>query len=185
MSAKNETRERVAYVLLSTGALLYVLGLFGGNGALGIFRALGIALFGFGLTMFISLSFINGVPWVVRLISRQAEPEWDGEILHTDSGRDKIRYFFDEQDCLYFVASDVCEAIGVKPPHKGAQKWGGEPLTIQGENQCFSESSIQDFLTSFSVHNPDAARLLIIVRNSLLRKLETQRNRNKISGAEL
>lgn len=185
MSAKNEMRERVAYVLLATGASLYVLGLFAGNGALGVFRAIGIALFGFGFAMFISLSVINGVPWLVRLISRQAEPEWDGEILYTDGGRDKVRYLFDDPDCIRFVASDVCVAIGVKPPHRDALKWGGASLTVQGENLCFSESSIQDFLTSFSVHNPDAARLLVIVRNSVLRKLEKQRDQNKIFGEKL
>jgi len=132
--------------------------------------------------MVTSVSIINGVPWLTRLISRLAEPTWDGEIIHTDGSEYKIRYDFDEHGNPWFVASDVCIAIGAKAPTKGAVKWGGVPLLLRGKNVYYSEENIQACLTPFAIHNHAANRLLVNIRNNVLRKLEKQRDEKKLYG---
>ena len=125
MSIANDTRTEVAYVLLAIGVLLLLIGIFS-NSSWGFFALpLGIMLLVMGAVMCASVSVINGVPWLVKLVSRHSEPVWDGEIIHTDGGEFKIRYDFDHQGTPWFVASDVCSAIGTKNPSKDASRWGG------------------------------------------------------------
>lgn len=182
MSAKNEIRERVAHVLLTISVVLLALGFFADSGW-GFFLALlGSTLLLVGGIMLTSLSIIKGVPWIARLMSRWTEPVWEGGILHTDGGQHKVRYLFDERGSARFVASDVCVAIGTKPPLKDVLRYGGVPLLIYGGHACFSESDIQDFLLPLSTRNHDANRLLILIRNNVLRKLDKQRDAEKLYG---
>lgn len=182
MSAKNEIRERAARVLLMISTLLFALGFFADSGWRFYLVLLGSILLLIGGVMFTSLSIIKGVPWIARLMSRWVEPVWEGEILHTDGGQHKVRYLFDERGSARFVASDVCVAIGAKPPLKDVLRYGGVPLLIYGGHACFSESDIQDFLLPLSTRNHDANRLLILIRNNVLRKLDKQRDAEKLYG---
>lgn len=182
MSAKNEARQRVAHVLLMSSVLLFALGFFADSGWSFFLVLLGSTLLLVGGVMFTSLSIIKGVPWITRLMSRWAEPVWEGEILHTDGGRHKVRYLFDERGRARFVASDVCDAIGTKSPLKDALRYGGVPLLVYGGHACFSESDIQEFLLPLSTKNHDANRLLILIRNNVLRKLGKQREAEKLYG---
>lgn len=182
MSAKNETRQRVAHVLLMSSALLFALGFFADSGWRFYLVLLGSTLLLVGGVMFTSLSIIKGVPWIARLMSHWVEPVWEGEILHTDGGQHKVRYLFDERGSARFVASDVCVAIGAKPPLKDVLRYGGVPLLICGGHTCFSESDIQEFLLPLSIKNHDANRLLILVHNNVLRKLDKQRDAEKLYG---
>jgi hypothetical protein len=89
---------------------------------------------------------------------------------------------FDVQGVAHFVADDVCIAAGTKPPLKNALKWGGVPLLRHGENKYFSESSVQDFLMPLAEKDYQANRLLILIRNNVLRKLDKQRDQEKLYG---
>lgn len=182
MSAKNEIRERVAHVLLMISILLLVLGFFADPGWSFFLTLLGSTLLLVGGVMFASLSIIKGVPWITRLMSHWAEPVWEGEILHTDGGQHKVRYLFDERGGARFLANDVCIAIGTKPPLKDMLRYGGVPLLTFGGHACFSESGIQDFLLPLSTKNHDANRLLTLIRNNALRKLDKQREAEKLYG---
>jgi hypothetical protein len=175
MSAANESRKKIANALLVTSIFLLFFGYFVGS-SWGAFAMLsGTGLFVFGALMSASLSVINVVPWLTQLISRHAEPVWDGEILHTDGSEFKIRYGFNHQGSPWFVANDVCTAICTKVPPKGSLKWGGVPLFKYGENVCFSEKHVQDYLIPLAIKNHDANRLLLNIRNNVLRKLDKQR----------
>jgi len=136
---------------------------------------MGGALFAFGAIMFASVSVIDGVPWLVRSFSRLSEPVWNGEMIHTDGDEYKIRYDFDEQGSPRFIASDVCSAIGVPPPAKGALHCGGVPLLREGKYAYFSEADVQTHLTLRAVSNHAANRLLILIRNNVLRRIEKRR----------
>jgi hypothetical protein len=182
MSSANEARKRVAQVLLAIGALLLLVGVFSGSG-LGFFALpMGGMLLAVGTIMFTSVAIIDGVPWLVRLISRSSEPAWDGEIIHTDGGEYKIRYHFDEQGSPIFVVNDVCTAIGTKPPNKLAMQWGGVPLIRDGDYAYFTDADVQTYLIPIAVNNYAAKRLLLIIRNNVLRKLEKQREEKKRYG---
>lgn len=182
MSTQNEVRARTAYVLLVIGALLLLFGGFTDSGWGFFALPVGVMLLLIGTVMITSVSIINGVPWFTRFMSRLAEPVWDGEMIHTDGNEYKIRYDFDEHGIPWFVASDVCIAIGAKAPIKGVMKWGGVPLALHGEHVCFSEENIQTYLTPLAIHNYAANRLLINIRNNVLRKLEKQRDEKKLFG---
>lgn len=182
MSAKNEVRERTAYVLLVIGLSLLLLGGFTDSGWGFFAMPMGVMLLFVGAIMVTSVSIINGVPWFAGFMSRLAEPVWDGEIISTDGSEYKIRYEFDERGSPWFVANDVCVAIGAKTPIKDVMKWGGVPLLLRGEHVCFSEENVQIYLTPLAIHNHAANRLLVNIRNNVLRKLEKQRDEKKLYG---
>jgi hypothetical protein len=176
MSAANEARQRVAQVTLAIGALLFLIGAFTNSGWRFFALLLGGALLAFGAIVYSSVSIINGVPWLVRLISRLSEPAWDGELLHTDGSEYKIPYDFDEQGRPRFIASKVCAAIGMPPPTKHALRWGGVPLLRVGKYVYFTEADVQTYLVPIVAKNHAANRLLLLIRNNVLRKLEKQRD---------
>jgi hypothetical protein len=134
--------------------------------------------------MFASVSIIDGVPWLVRLISRLAEPAWDGEIRHTDGSEYKIYYGFDQHGSPRFIASDVCAAAGVPPPAKDALQLGGVALLRTGKHVYFTESDVQAYLASIAVKNHAANRLLLLIRNDVLRKVEKRREDLRRFGPE-
>ena len=138
--------------------------------------SMGTVLLAFGGIIFASVSIIDGVPWLVRLMSRLAEPAWDGELLHTDGSEHKIPYDFDDQGNPRFIASRVCAAVGMPPPQKDALRWGGVALLREGENVYFAETEVQAYLIPLAVKNPAANRLLLLIRNDVLRKVEKQRD---------
>jgi hypothetical protein len=179
MSAANEARKRVAKVMLVVGALLLLIGVFTQSGWGGFALLMGGALFAFGALMFTSVSIINGVPWLVRLMSHLSEPVWDGEIIHTDGDEYKIRYIFGEQGSPRFIASDVCSALGLPPPTKDALQCGGMPLLREGKYAYFSEADVQTYLALRAVNNHAANRLLVLIRNNVLRRIEKQRDDEK------
>lgn len=182
MSAKNEARLKTAYVLLTISVFLLLFGWFTDSG-LGFFAfPVGVLLLFVGTIMVTSVAIINGVPWVTRLISRFAEPVWEGEIIHTDGSGYKIRYDFDGYGIPWFVASDVCTAIGAKIPTKGMMKCGDTPLLPRGENVCFSEENVQAYLIPLAINNRAANRLLVNIRDNILHKLEKQRDDKKRYG---
>ena len=175
MSAANEARRRVAQAMLAIGALLLLFGAFA-KSAWGLFALLtGGMLFGSGAIMFLSVSVIDGVPWLVRLMSRVSEPVWDGEILHTDGSEYKIRYDFGDKGNPRFIASDICTAVGAPAPTKGASIWSGVPLSQDGEHAYFSVADVQTYLALRAVRNHAANRLLLVIRNDVLRRIEKKR----------
>jgi len=176
MSAANEARQRVAQVMLAVSALLFLLGAFANSGWRMFAWSLGGVLFAFGAIIFMSVTVINGVPWLVRLISYLTEPLWEGEIVHTDGDEYKIRYGFGERGSPRFIASDVCAAAGMPPPPKDALQWGGVPLLRVGEHLYFSEADVQSYLAPLATNNRAAKRLLLLIRNNVLRKVEKQRD---------
>ena len=176
MSAANETRRRFAKVLLALGAILLLFGAVGRSGWASFALLSGGALFATGAIMYASVSLIDGVPWLVRLFSRLSEPKWDGEILHSDGDEYKIRYLYDEDGSPRFVAQDVCVAIGVKPPAKDAVAFNGIQLLREGELAYFSEADVQAYLALRATHNHAAKRLLVRLRDDVLRKLEKRRD---------
>jgi hypothetical protein len=182
MSAANEVREKVAYSLLTISTLLLLFGLFKNSSWCLFSLFMGGGLFVMGAVMFSSLSIIKGVPWLTRVMSRYFEPVWDGEVLHADGSGFKIRYDFDNKGQPWFVASDVCLAVGLKAPGKDDLKCGGVTLLFHGEYASFSEETVQSFLVSLAIKNNDASRLLTLIRNNVLRKLEKQRDDIKRYG---
>lgn len=172
MSYANKTRSKVADIVLIVGSLLLLAGVYW-DSAFGIIS--GFMFLCVGATMFASLSIIEGVPGFMRLLSRQTEPGWEGEILYTDAGEYKIRYEFDAQGQPWFVARDVCVAIGVPAPIRKLTKWGGVPLLKRGEHACFSEAHVQAYLIPLAIKSDAANRLLVNIRNNVLRKLESRR----------
>ena len=179
MSAANKARQRVAQAMLAIGALLLLSGAFT-KSAWGLFALLmGGGLFGTGAIMFLSVSVINGVPWLVRLISRHSEPTWDGEILHTDGNEYRIRYDFGDSGHPRFIASDVCAAVGAPAPTKDALLWSGVSLSREGKYAYFGEADVQTYLAPRAVRNHAANRLLLLIRNDVLRKVEKHREDEK------
>ena len=138
MSAANEVRERVAYTLLIISTLLLLFGLFSNTSWSFFSLGMGSGLFVMGAVMISSLSIIKVVPWLTRLISRHLEPVWDGEILHTDGSGFKIRYDFDHKGVPWFVASDVCLAVGLKAPRKDDfEMWRRAAVVSQRARQLY------------------------------------------------
>jgi hypothetical protein len=182
MTAKNHAREQMAYLMLTISVVLLLLGWFANPGWSFFLSLVGGTLFVVSLIMIASLSIINGVPWFVRQMSLHAEPVWNGEILHTDGGGHKLRYLLDVHGEAYFVAYDICIAVGTNPPLKDAKKWGGFLLFTYGENLFFSESSVQEFLMPLAHKSHDANRLLILIRKNVLNKLNKQRDQNRQYG---
>ena len=184
MSIANEARQRLAQITLGIGALLLVIGAFTHAGWRLFALSLGGVLFAFGAIMFASLAIIDGVPWLVRLMSRLSEPAWDGEILHTDGSEYKIPYDFDAYGSPRFIARAVCAAVGVPPPDKAASRWSGVELSRQGKHVYFTEADVQTFLAALAVENPAANRLLLLIRNNVLRRVEKRRDDERRYGGE-
>lgn len=182
MDSATQVRAKLTYFLLAIGAALFLFGLLFDSSWTLLGAVMGVGLFLTGAVMFTSLSVVRGVPWLTQLISRHVEPVWDGEILYTDGSAFKIRYDFDGKGSPWFVASDVCIAVGAKAPEKGDLKCGGVPLLMNGGHIIFSEASVQTYLTSLAISNHDASRLLVNIRNNVLRKLEKQRDEKKRYG---
>jgi hypothetical protein len=176
LSTANDARRRAAQVMLAVGALLFLIGAFTNSGWKLFVFSLGGMLLAYGAIVFASVTIIDGVPWLIRLISRLSEPAWDGEILHTDGSEYKIPYDFDEQGCPRFIASEICAAIGRPPPAKHALRWGGAPLLREGKYVYFTEADVQTYLIPMAAENPAAKRLLLLIRNNVLRKVEKQRD---------
>lgn len=175
MSAKNEVRENVACVLLVISWTFIFLGLFANSDWRFFLYAMSSLFMMAGGFMFMSLSVIKSGPWMAQIAARHAQPVWAGEILHTDGGQHKVRYLFDDHDCVRFVASDICVAIGGKAPLKDVLRCGGVTLFVYGGHACFSEKSVQEYLIPHAPHNHAANRLLTLIRNNVLRKLDKQR----------
>ncbi len=179
MSVVDKTRKRVAEVMLGIGALLLLVGAFTTAGWKLLAFSLGGMLLAFAGLIFASIAIIDGVPWLVRLLSRLSEPKWDGEILHTDGDEYKIRYDFGDKGSPRFIASDVCTAIGVPVPTKGASVWSGVSLSTEGKYAYFSEADVQTYLELRAVRNHAANRLLFLIRHDVLRKVEKHRDDEK------
>lgn len=142
----------------------------------------GLGPFAVGLGVLVTPTVIDGVPRLVRAIWNSAEPAWDGEILHTDSGDAKIRYGFDKQGSPWFVAKDVCAAIGEKAPGNRAINWAGVQLIRCNDLCCFSEEAVKLYLTPLSAGNHDARRLLVILQGQIFRRIEKEREQKKLFG---
>ncbi|TSA13722.1 MAG: hypothetical protein D4R74_09325 [Betaproteobacteria bacterium] len=176
MSAANEMRRRFAQVMLAIGALLLLFGVFAKSGWGHFALFMGGGLFTVGGIMFASVSVIDGVPWLVRLLSRLSDPKWDGEMLHTDGDEYKIRYDFGEDGNPRFVASDICAAVGTSAPAKDALEWRGVALSREGKHAYFGEADVQTYLELRAVRNHAAKRLLVLIRTDVLFKLEKRRD---------
>ena len=176
MSAANEARRRVAKAALAVGALLLLFAAFAKSGWGPFALLMGGAIFAGGTIMYVSVSLIDGVPWLVRLFSRLSEPKWDGELLHSDGDEYKIRYRCGADGSPRFVARDVCTAIGVTPPAKDAVAFNGIQLVREGEHAYFSEADVQAYLALRATNNHAAKRLLVRIRDDVLRKLEKRRD---------
>ncbi len=180
MSLVNELRTKSNRLYLITAAALLVLGILLsvlGSGWSTVFWILGIIFLAVGTLSSASSSLISGMPWLLRMISRHTEPDWNGEIIHTDGSEFKIRYTYDHQGNPRFVAKDICAAIGARRPNKGALKWGGAFLLIDNEHACFSREAVTAYLTPLAIKNHAANRLLIILRNEIFRKLDLKQER--------
>ena len=172
MSFANELRKRVALAVLGLGASLLLIGCFTSSGWRLLAFSLGGLLIAMGGVISVSVAIVDGVPWLIRLMSRLSEPKWDGEILHTDGDEYKIRYDFGDQGSPRFIASDVCTAIGLPTPAKDALLCSGVPLSREGKYAYFGAADVQTFLALRAVRNHAAKRLLALIRNDVLRKLE-------------
>ena len=175
VSARNKAHANTAYVLLAIGAVLLLVGLATSRWRLLAWSLAGLNL-SIGAVMIAAVSIIEGVPWFARRLSRSDEPVWTGLLIHTDGGRLKVRYDFDTQNHPWFVARDICRAIGTKVPHENAMQCGGIPLLKHHDNECFSAASVQAYLAPLATRNRAANRLLISIRNEVLRKLDKQRD---------
>ena len=133
-----------------------------------------------GGALFLSQFIVEGTHKLIQSTAQPNESDWPGELLHTEGGKFKVRYTIDANNLPRFLASDVCRAIGVRSPHKGALKWGGAALLMQGEQACFSEAAVQTFLTPLSLNNHEANLLLNKVRNEVFRKLDKQREQERM-----
>lgn len=182
MVSATEVRLKLIYSLLVVGGLLTLLGLLSNSSWATLGGVLGFMLFAAAMVMFISLKVVTGSSWIAQLASRHAERDWYGELIHAEGSGLKVRYSFDHQGNPWFVAKDVCIAIGTKPPKKDDLKCGGVPLLTHGNLVSFSEANIQAYLISLAMNNHTANRLLVNIRNNVLRKLEKQRDDKKRYG---
>lgn len=182
MYTATEIRSKVIYALLGIGGTLFSLSLFSNSPWATLGAVLGFMLFVAGAVMFTSLKVVTGSSWIAQLASRHAVPDWGGELIHAEGSGLKVRYAFNDKGSPWFVAKDVCLAIGTKPPKKDDLKCGGVSVLEQGGHASFSEVNVQAYLTSLAIHNHAANRLLVNIRNNVLRKLEKQRDDKKRYG---
>lgn len=176
MSVVDKARKLIAEAMLGTGALLLLIGAFTTAGWRLLAFSLGGMLLASAGILFASIAVIDGVPWLVRLLSRLSDPKWDGEILHTDGDEYRIRYDFGSQGSPRFIASDVCTAIGATAPTKDALLWNGVPLLREDKYVYFGEADVQTYLALRAVRNHAAKRLLLLIRNDVLHKIEKRRD---------
>ena len=179
MSFANQVRKRVAQAALGVGALLLLIGAFTSDGWRMLALSLGKSLLALSGIIFLSIAIVDGVPWLIRLLSRLSKPKWDGEMLHTDGDEYRIRYDFGDKGNPRFIASDVCTAIGSPAPAKDASLCSGVPLSRAGKYLYFGEADVQTYLALKSVRNRAAGRLLLLIRNDILRKVDKRRDDEK------
>jgi hypothetical protein len=175
MSVVDKARKRIAEAMLGLGASLLLIGAFTTAGWRLLAFSLGGMLLAFAGIFFASIAIIEGVPWLVRLMSRLSEPKWDGQILHTDGDEYKIRYDFGDKGSPRFIASDVCAAVGAPAPTKGSLLWSGVALSREGRYLYFGEADVQTYLALRAVRNHAASRLLVLIRKDVLHKIEKHR----------
>lgn len=137
---------------------------------------LGFAAVVVGLALVASPVIINGLAGTVSLLWHSAEPAWEGETLYTQDDR-RIRYGFDSQGAPWFVAKDVCRAINASPPGKGKIEWGGGRLVMRQGMSCFTEQGIAAYLAPYAINNGDARRLLVLVQQQVMRKVDDSRDK--------
>jgi hypothetical protein len=176
MSADAGTKGyRLAGGLLVAGSLVAIF-------VFGMPWFLGFGAFVLGLG-FLGASFIlNGLPNMIGSIWNSATPEWDGEILQTDGGDSKVRYGFDPTGSPWFVAGDVCRAIGEKAPGSRAATWQGIRLVMRNGVACFAEDGVRKYLSPLAIHNREAARMLTLLQREVFRKLEKGREQKALNG---
>lgn len=179
MSAKNAVRAKLAYALIVASAFLLLTGWITSSGWGAFASSLGGALLLVGAVMLGSLSLINGVPLLIQFSSRSVEPIWDGEVFRPDGSDQKIRYSFDHRGEAWFVASDICCAIGTKPPDKSSLEGNSFPILLLNNNLCFSEKNVKTYLASLAMQNHAANQLLVSIKNNVLRKLDKQRDERR------
>ncbi len=131
----------------------------------------------FGFALLATPLILNGLPALLRRIWSSSEPSWDGEILHTDGGDAKVRYGFDPDGTVWFVAKDICRAIGVKAPGSRSTSFAGVRLVMRKKLGCFPEKSVTSYLALLAVENRDARRLLVLLQTQVLRKIADARER--------
>lgn len=182
MTFVDEVRAKLAYSLLIIGGLMLLFGVFSESSWALFFLMTGGALFLFGVLINTSLSIVYGIPWLARQMSHDTEPVWDGEFIHTDGFEFKIRYALDAKGSPWFVARDVCIAVGEKTPKGNELKRGGISLLMHGEHVCFSETNVQSYLLTLANKNHAAHRLLLSIRNQVIRQVKKQRDDKKRYG---
>ena len=182
MDTETAIRSKFSKALLLIGTVLVLLGVLSNSLWAFLGAVIGLGLWLTGAVMFTSVFVVSGVPWLAKLASRHAEDEWDGELVHGEGSGLKVRYAFDHQGNPWFVAKDVCIAIGVKPPKKDDLKCGAFPILKHGDLMCLSEANVQAYLTSLAMSNHTANRLLVNIRSNVLRKLEKQRDDKRRYG---
>lgn len=175
MSYANEIRAKIAYAALIMGAASVLFGIFFDSAWSAIGLLLGSLLFMMGFVMYSSLSIVNGIPWLFTFLSRHTTPTWNGEILHVDGSSLKVRYSIDSRGNAWFLASDVCNAVGEKAPGKKELKRGDIPLLLHDDSVCFSENNVQAYLRGLAIENHAARRLLVNIQNNVLRRLNKER----------
>jgi len=163
-----EMRKKLAQLVFGVGLSLSVWAMLS-DSAYGLF--VGLGLLAVGIVMLTSVATINGGSFLLRLMSRPAMPKWHGGVLFTDGGEHKVRYDFDRKGAPWFVAEDVCVAVGRPQPRKGDLRCGGAPLLVYGKHLGFSAEGVQVYLMPLAIRNHDATRLLVNIRNNVLRKV--------------
>ncbi len=178
MSFINELRKQGAQFSLLAGTVALALGIilvwFGSDWGY-VIGTIGFLLVAAGIKSFMASSIVEGIPELIGAISRHTEPGWDGEMMYTDGGRYKIRFIFDGRRQPYFLANDICTAIGTRAPLRDSLQWGGARLFVQDRHLCFSRESVQAYLTPLAIKNHEANLLLTRLGNEVFRKLDKAR----------
>jgi hypothetical protein len=182
MDSATEMRLKMSCFLLAAGGMLYALALLSDSSWAYLGRILGFMLLAVGAVVFLSVLLLHGNFVLLKALFRNTEPEWAGEFVHDIGSGLKVRYKFDDYGSPWFVASDVCIAIGAKPPREGELKCGAVPLLMHDGFISFSETNVQTYLASLAMKNHTASLLLVNIRNNVLRKLERQRDDTKRYG---
>lgn len=181
MDIGTEIRSKFVFTLLSMGLILILLGYFSNSSWGTLWNALGVMIFVAGSVMLVSMSVVQGLPWFSKFVSQRTEPVWDGGLVHAEGSGLKVRYDFDHKGNPWFVAKDVCIAIGVKPPKKDDLKCADVPILEYSGYLSFSEEGVQAYLILLALNNHSANRLLVNIRNNVLRKLAKHRENNNVN----
>lgn len=140
---------------------------------------LGIMITAASSVMLISILLIKALPCLVKMVSAQIKTSWDGEFIRNDGSPFRIRYSFDDKGRPWFIARVVCIAVGEKAPGRAAPKCGGVLILTHGKHPCFSEAGVQAYLSRLAIDNHSAHRLLLNIRDNVLRILNKQRDNDK------